>query len=424
VTGTVNWHDRYFDLGKALVTDAPSAGPFLFGFNICVDAIWSVNPDQLQRMAAIASEGRESDPATRACRAVVDRIASGRGGELFLQWTEGPAWFDDLLDEPNRLQVGGTGPQAAWTLAELGAQCVIPLVHRSPEQLAVLPSSIEVAVDGGLVPVRELTPSSMIHGEPGRPRHYILQFKAGTPLGARLLPRSTRIILRFADDGIECDDALVALHEELLPKLHSAVVSGMNAIHPADTHSWSYLSRAVDAWTSSGVAHVHLELAEYPKPADLRAAAGFFAGRAHSLGLSLSELHSVGAPHSSSPAEAARALGERHRYPTVVIHADDWALAVHRQDPAAMERRLMSGNLLASVRAAHDVPQAHLDLPTGASFAEDIPESGALGDGWWVTCVPSPWMPTPTSTIGLGDSFVAGFQLGAYCGDPAKVAAI
>ena len=422
--GTQNWRDRYCDLGDALVTDAPSAGLFLFGFSICVDAIWSVNADQLQKMAAVASDGQESDPATRACRAVVDRIACGRGGELFIEWNEGPAWFDDLLDEPNRLQVGGTGPQAAWTLAELGAQCIIPLVHRSPEQLAVLPPSVEVAADGGLVPVRELTPSSMRRAELDRPRHYILQFKAGTPLGARLLPRSTRIILRFSDDGIECDEALVALHQEVLPKVHSAVVSGMNAIHPADTRSWSYLNRAVDAWTSSGVAQVHLELAEYPNPADLRAAAGFLAGRAASLGLSLSELQSVDAPHSSSPAEAARALGDRHRYPTVVIHADDWALAVHRQDPAAMERRLMSGNLLASVRAAHDVPQARLDLPADASFAEDIPRSGALGDGWWVTCIPSPWMPTPTSTIGLGDSFVAGFQLGAHCVGPAKVAAI
>ena len=424
MTNTMNWRDRYTELGNALVSDAPSAGPFLFGFSICVDAIWSVNERQLRRMTEIASPGHDSEPAARVLRAVIDRIVLGRGGELFEDWGEGPDWFDEFLGEPNRLQVGGTGPQAAWTLAELGTRCVIPLADRSPAQLAVLHPRIEVATGDGLVSVQELIRASAEDSKPGRPRHYILEFAAGTSLGLKVLPRSTRIILRFAQDGIECDNALVALHPEVLRRVRGAVVSGMNAIQPEDTRSWEFLNQAVDEWVEFGVDNVHLELADYPSSGDLRAAAAFCAGRAKSLGLSLSELRTAGGSETSSPVQAAQGLGDLHSYAAVVVHADDWSLAVHRDDPVAIERRLMSGNLLASARATRGIPQGELALPSDASFATDIPQSGALGDGWWATCVPSPWLRTPQSTIGLGDSFVAGFQLGAYCRDRAKAASI
>jgi ADP-dependent phosphofructokinase/glucokinase len=95
------------------------------------------------------------------------------------------------------------------------------------------------------------------------------------------------------------------------------------------------------------------------------------------------------------------------------VHADDWSLAVHRDDSATVERRLMAGNLLASVRAAAGSPQSTLATPPGAVLTHDHPRSGPVGGGWQQTCVPAPWLRTPRSSIGLGDTFVAGFQLGA-----------
>jgi ADP-dependent phosphofructokinase/glucokinase len=46
-------------------------------------------------------------------------------------------------------------------------------------------------------------------------------------------------------------------------------------------------------------------------------------------------------------------------------------------------------------------------------YAEDIPESGPLNGGWRVDCVPAPFVPRPASTIGLGDTFIAGLLLAA-----------
>jgi ADP-dependent phosphofructokinase/glucokinase len=403
------WQTRYDELAAELVEQAPAAGPFVFGFNVCVDQVWSVDADVLRRIAAAARAARPTPgPGQRVCAEVLDRITAGRGGEIFCDWTDGPTWLSTLLPEPDRRQLGGTGPQAAWTLAELGARCILPLADRSPAQLSVLHPDIEVATNGALIPVRELSPTD---DTAGKPYHGILEFTAGTAYSGGVLPRSTRIILRFAADGIECDQDFTDLQPKLLPAVTGAVVSGMNGIPADDSSSWAWLESTLDDWAEATVPHIHLELADYPSLAELQAAAAFGAGRAESLGLSLSELRSIGG--SDEPAPAAVAVAERHGYQAVVVHADDWSLAVHRDDSATVERRLMAGNLLASVRAAAGSPQSTLATPPGAVLTHDHPRSGPVGGGWQQTCVPAPWLRTPRSSIGLGDTFVAGFQLGA-----------
>jgi ADP-dependent phosphofructokinase/glucokinase len=421
---TSRWHTRYADLAAELVEQAPGAGPFVFGFNVCVDQVWSVDAGMLRRIAAAARAARPTPgPAQRLCAEVLDRITAGRGGEIFCDWADGPAWLSSLLPEPDRRQVGGTGPQAAWTLAELGTRCILPLADRSPAQLSVLHPRIEVVANGALVPVRELEPHPAADEAPGKPYHGILEFSAGTAYPGGVLPRSTRIILRFAADGIECDQDFTNLQPRFLPSVTGAVVSGMNGIAPDGKASWAWLESILDDWAEAAVPHIHVELADYPSLAELQAAAALGAVRAESLGVSLSELRTISGSGTPEPGPAAIALAEKHGYQVVVVHADEWSLAVHRGDPATIERRLMTGNLLASVRAAAGSPQSRPAIPPGAVLVDDHPRPGPIGDGWQQTCVPSPWLRTPRSTIGLGDSFVAGFQLGASGGRPIDLSA-
>ena len=72
---------------------------------------------------------------------------------------------------------------------------------------------------------------------------------------------------------------------------------------------------------------------------------------------------------------------------------------------------LLTGNLMAASRAAHGVPAAELDIHPRATYANDFPRSRDLGGGWRVDCVPSPYLYQPRSTVGLGDTFVAGTLL-------------
>ncbi len=412
MTTATHWRDRYTDVAARVLRDAPASGPFVLGFNVCVDAVWHVDAALLERLGTLVSPAKSgSAAASRLCRRILDRVTRGRGGEIFCDWTDGPAWFAEHIPPPRRLQVGGTGPQAAWTLAVLGTRCLLPLADRSRAQLQVLHPDIEVAIGAEWTPLRRLLADAG-PPTPGRPFHHIFEFTAGTQADDLSVARSTRVIVRFADDGIECDENFAAAQRTVLPSTQGGVISGMNAIGPSDTASWHWLDATVQAWADLGVPHVHLELAEYPSRPDLEAAAAYGAGRAHSLGMSLSELRTLtGGPHPSW--SAVGDLATRHGYDLVVVHADDWALAVHRDDSTTVEARLLSGGLLASARAAWGTPTAHLQLPEDAAFVDDRPASQALGDGWRLTCVPTPWQRAPATTIGLGDSFVAGFQLGA-----------
>ena len=415
MTRRPDWAARYRDLAAAVGAAAPGSGPYLLGFSACVDAIWRVDADLLALLARLTEGGstREDAAGARLLGQALARIGAGRGGELALDWPQGPTWLSQRLPAPDRRQLGGTGPQAAWTLAELGARTVVALADRSAHQLSVLHPAIEIAEQDGLIPAGEATADP---NAPTQPIHAIFEFTAGTPHRGGVLPRSTRIIVRFTTRGIERDEQLVAAQPDLIPRLRGAVVSGMNAIPAGDQASWEWLDRMVDAWRTASVPHRHLELAEYADAAALHATAARYAGRAHTLGLSLSELRTLS--HSPDPGVAARELADEHRYDAVVVHADTWSLAVHRGDPADYRRRLMTGNLLAAARAAAGRPQHDIGLRTCAVLSDDVPSCGAAGEGWTTTCVPAPWLAAPRTTIGLGDSFVAGFQLGAVIRDP------
>jgi hypothetical protein len=72
---------------------------------------------------------------------------------------------------------------------------------------------------------------------------------------------------------------------------------------------------------------------------------------------------------------------------------------------------LTAGSSLAAARARAGQPTAELTPAADACYTDDRPPDGALGDGWRATCVPAPHLRTPASTVGLGDTFVAGVLL-------------
>ncbi len=410
---TVDWRREYASLAESLPPPVPEPALFALGFDVCIDAMWQVTPQVAERLEDGASHGTAPEPARELCRELVDRMRHGRGGELFVDWPEGAAWFDTRLPAPERLQVGGTCAQAAWTFAELGIRSVIPLVDRSPAQLGVLHPMIEVLDEGGPRPVGGQRPDGAASGEDAQPgsHHYILEYRRGDHIGGELIPRSSRVIVRFSAEGIERDRRFLEQQRGLLPQLRGAVLSGMNAIAPGDEESWRFVEAVLRVW-ETGAPDVHCELADYDSMHRLRRVLGEFGPRVSSCGLSLSEL-AAAAGDARAPIAAARLVAERFDLPTLVVHADGWAFALHDQDEDVMRRRLMTGNLLAANRAATGAPQPQPTVPDGAAFPDDLPHTQRLGRRWRFTSVPAPWLRRPRSTIGLGDTFVAGFLLGA-----------
>ena len=335
---------------------------------------------------------------------VLARITRGQDGELLTRWPDGPGWITAVLGTPDRYQLGGTGPQASWALATVGAASVLALADRSAEQLAVIDPRTGVCADGIVVSAGSLVAS----GAPTKLPHCILEFTAGTSCGMVAVPRSTRIILRFGDEPIERDEQFSHMAPALAAGAGAGLLSGLNSLPDNGNRDRRWLAALARSWSQAGLAVIHHELAEFPTLARLREAVRL--GPVTSIGLSLSELFTL-AGRQGDPRLLAQQVASQYGARRIIVHADHWALSVHRSDQEHQERLLLAGNAFAAARARIGQPTAVLDPAEEAIFTDDLPPSDVLNDGWRVTCVPAPHLSRPASTIGLGDTFTAGVLL-------------
>ena len=197
----------------------------------------------------------------------------------------------EVLGPPNRVQVGGTGAQAAWALDLLGAPTLMALESRSPEQLRVLAPGILVCRQGRTMPVHEVPADA--DAEPIR--NEILEFPGGSgPLGNQA-QRSHRVILRFSPIHLERDEQFMAMQEELARR-GAALLSGFNGLGVTDRASLEWARRLLRVWRECGPGLRHLELGDTPRPGDLKTIVVGLRGLTSSLGLSLSELLTLWGP--------------------------------------------------------------------------------------------------------------------------------
>jgi hypothetical protein len=164
-----DWQGRYADLAERLPDLASRARPVLCGLGACVDVYLRLE----EAVPALAGDLRTPPGALR--ERLLERARRGIGGEIRVDWPDGPAWLEARL--PRRLGLGGTGAQAAQTLAILGAPTLLALADRSAAQIALIHPAVHVAGPEGVVPVG--TVASAGHG---RPPHYIVEFTAGIAL--------------------------------------------------------------------------------------------------------------------------------------------------------------------------------------------------------------------------------------------------
>ncbi|RFB76507.1 ADP-dependent glucokinase/phosphofructokinase [Methylovirgula sp. 4M-Z18] len=404
------WRRAYRALAEVLVERAPSARPLLTGFAVCVD-----KRIDLHVVAPPLAEIRETG-ARHFFAELMARAGAGRGGEILVDWPGGPAFLDTFAG-PRDAAIGGTSAQAAWTLSRLGAPVVLALSDRSAEILALLDPSIRLAgPDGEAIPVGEVAAQGV-----GRPAHYILEYAAGRPLPGVTPPRSTRVIVRFADEDIERDSAFRAFSRRHSAGARTALLSSPNTVPPGQFEgALDELAEAVGEWRAAGVGLVHLELGEYPWPGTRDATLARLGGIVTSIGLNLNELRSLAAAPGTTEAQAL-ALAEQVGVTRLVVHADDWALAVTQGDAQIELEAIATGCLLASARAAAGAPVAEPHIPEEAVFSPPPAPPLTRCGGWSVVCCPAPHLTHPASTVGLGDTFAAGFLLAHSLASPLGV---
>lgn len=397
------WKARYARVGHEVPLAASGVVPMFAGFTIFVDALYSLDNHGLRALHR-ADLSDAPDAVQKGLDEVHRRLRSDLDGEVFIDDSTAGPLVEGLFGPPDRLQVGGTSAQAAWTWARVGAPVLLSIRDQDQDQVDVLDPAILVATEGGAVPVGDL-PAAASDGS--GVRNHILQFTAGSRIGDHTIGRSSRIILRLKPKRLQYDDDF-ARYVTSHCQGAMGLVSGLLGLAPQEHENLRRIRDLAANCTARGSA-VHLELSEVNAVDEALKVLDVFRSAVRSLGVGLDELFAL--TGSRTPEDGGRALAELMNLDAVYIHADRWAASVHREDPKTEADALVAGAVAASARAAAGTPQSAWTVSAGAEFDDDIPTDRDVGGGYRLTAVSTPYLRRPSSTIGLGDTFVGGLLL-------------
>jgi hypothetical protein len=393
------WANAYERVLQAVPAYIQDARLTLCGLSTCIDAYVRLHEAEPLLNARIGSQeavlGKE----------LVRRAMHGVGGELYLNWPEGGSWVEQSLNIA-RWGVGGSGAQAAQTLAVIGAPALMSLEDRGRRQLSVLHPDIGVATGRGVVKCGDLRASDGM-----KSAHYIFEFTAGTQIGSAVLKRSSRTIVRFRSEHLDDDPDFIRESIAAASDAGAGIMSGLNEVDDESMNdSLSLTVRLARAWKERGLKYIHLEVGDYDRMEARNRVLNLLAGTISSLGMSYSELCGI-LPGEGDAVEKACELAEALDLRRLCVHSDTWALSVTTDDPFREREALLFGSLLASVRAEKGVCSVPASLPGAAEFHELNWKSLQQSNKRSVVSCVTPYLKRPAATIGLGDTFLAGTLL-------------
>ena len=394
-----HWRKSYGDLIDRLPAHVSNARTAICGLATCVDAY--VRLDEAQALL----NAETATPQAALAKELFRRAAAGIGGEFRLNWPAGGTWVEKNL-RISSWGLGGTGAQAAQTLATLGAPTLMSLEDRGARQLSVIHPDIKVAGKSGLIRCGDLPILQTL-----KPAHYIFEFTEGVKVGSVIPRRSTRTIVLFADDPLDNDPDFVRESIAVATVAGAGIVCGFNGV--ADRGLETAIAETLmltKAWKDRGLKTIHLELGDYSSAKSRDTVLKSLIRDITSLGMNHSELRGL-CEGSQNPIDKAYELAGALKLSRLCIHADTWALAITRINPEHELEALMMGCLLASSRAAVGHVTVPQRLPDCARFVEPPLPVSKKRDGWSVVCCPAPYLAAPVATIGLGDTFLAGTLL-------------
>ncbi len=385
----------YVALAKEIRDIAPHIPPVFCGFAACIDRVCDL--DAVLEALDACNGDLQSDLRKR----LVSHANAGTGGEFDADWPDGARVFAGIRTD--RTLPGGSSTQVAQQLAIAGAKPLLALERRDPVLLALLHPNIQFAPRGEtMMKQRTRLPITS---------HQIIEFSPAQQTVPA--PRADRIILRFSDDCFQFDEAFAGFSRAAAGGAGAAMLSGFNALERDEfDRALTWSRRLASAWKDAGIPVIHMELADFTSPDDRQQLLQTFAGICNSVGMNVAELAvltpDTAVDEASIPTAMLRIASDM-RLDRVNVHADSWALSFTRADPRTELQAIMYGCFTASARAhagcAVDPASAHI---TGTLEPSPWPSiRPAANDGHFVSC-PAPHLAQPTTTIGLGDSFLAG----------------
>lgn len=400
-------------------------------FTSNVDRVATLDDALLDRLyegrlfPADAPRVREAETVDALLLGIAQCIAAGDGIDLPIPEAV-QTWLLDRMD--GRLQIGGTGAQAAATLATLGFPALLHLTGRSPRQIAVLPHREWIALGSpdGLVPL-----AAAADPEDETMWHPVLEFAAGLPAplrGRPPAPTANRVLIHYdpvnADFGI--DPGFDAAMTDPAIEIGGLLISGFSQLAGRATLErvlWD-TAVAVQIWRAArDDLVVHLELGAMPDAGAMLRVLEVLQPAVTSVGFNIDECGQLlgargedqAAPGPDLVAQL-RGLAARFPIPRVSLHTRAFCITVTAGDPERERDALLVGSLVAGTRARTGEFPAFADLeatlaqggidPAGMALVDAVETGGNAGDSVVVT--PGYRNERSIASVGLGDSFTAG----------------
>ncbi|MDD5317146.1 MAG: ADP-dependent glucokinase/phosphofructokinase [Candidatus ainarchaeum sp.] len=348
------------------------AGSALFAFNSNADFVTRVGP-------AFAAAAR--NPAS-GFRPVLSSILKGESREFRVSKTTA-GWIEKSFDWRDR-RMGGQAGIMANAASALGVEASAYAIRLSPEQCSLFTEKITPCGNKSAL----------------TSKHFVFEFAKGARILGKTIPATDRVIA--SHDPAHSSLAISALFKRqsvrLAPSLDCAVVSGFQGLSPGFAgRRIPEATRLVRAWKKENPGlRVCLELGDFASGSVLRKTLETLLPAVDSLGMNELE-----ASASLRALGLARISQLSAKVPEMVVHQKEGSRIYGFSPREGARKAAMFGHMLAAFKARTGTDAA---IPAIKRF---MGERHAYSKFSGIPSIRE----KPKFTVGLGDTFAAGFAL-------------
>lgn len=355
---------------------------------------------------------------------------NGLGGELDITDINVFEYLKNNFDY--RFALGGTAAQGAAALGALGVPAILHITDKCKPVCKLLdyPDIFMVSAEGELLPVMDFA------SEKPPVCHIILQFSKGDVISVKgkeyTIPLSNRLIM-----DIDTIHKYLPIDEEFLPyceknakRFFSYNISGFNAIIDLNIikkRTAELKEHYKKVKENNPDCFIYLEGAHYLNSECKNYVFKELSDCIDILGMNEEEMVDLCAKLDNkvdkncleSVLVALEQIISRYPVKGIIMHTKDYSMYFGMElKNCDIEMGLTMGNLLSGTKARigkyGNLEECYGTLstplsPIGLEFADQLSK---INRKEYICIVPSRYMDNPTDTIGLGDTFVAGMQLG------------
>lgn len=433
----------YQDLYKEYLEQIPhdiekcikSKKRILFGYTSDVDVLLQYEEPIVNRMLEefpIASDDCKADDHIESIedlnRIIVHHMKRGSGGEFDIVNIDVCNYM--LQHFKTRFSLGGTAAQGTMAMAASGMPVMAYISDRSKGVCDFMDAAqVEALCDGKRMPIRDVEAGEPVY-------HFIFSFTKGDRFRLAdeefTVPYSNRLILPYdaIHKDIHVDEKSRCYLEDNAQQLIAYNISGFNAVLDVDLAKRKMMElgehyRRIKEKNPNCI--IYFESAHYQNPKVKYVVYDEVSKYVDIMGMNEEELvaytlecgASIDHSNLDDVLRAMELLIGKYRVRGIVMHTKDYSMYYGEELGGADVRKGLSiGNLLSGTRArvGHygnlKECRENLALPlskVGLSFAEQLSKKQLKK---YAVLIPSRYLEAPICTIGLGDTFVAGFQYG------------